>query len=191
MERLLAFDATLSRRFGLPLESGWWQLAKFTAHLGDGPYVFGGLGLAYLLSWFRDKLYFRRAILAITLIILTTMIIVTLIKFLVRRERPRPPGEFVTFKYDAYSFPSGHAARLAALAVSTNFFFPSFGWALAIITLIVAVARVAVGIHYVIDIVVGLAVGAMVAWGADTFVLPFLPSSFLCPVSHLNPVINC
>ncbi len=175
MDRLLAFDVTLSQRFTLPLESGWWQLARFTAHLGDGLYVFGGLGLAYLLGRLWAELYFCRVILIITLIVLVTMVVVTLIKFVVRRERPLPPGEFVAFKYDAYSFPSGHSARLAALAVSAISFFPGFGWTLLIIALNVAIARVVVGIHYVGDIVVGLVVGSVVAWAAITLLLALLP----------------
>jgi membrane-associated phospholipid phosphatase len=103
------------------------------------------------------------------------MTVVTSIKFIVRRARPFPPGEFVTFKYDAYSFPSGHSARLAALAIGTIFFFPNSGWVLIVGALAVAAARVVVGIHYVSDIVVGLAVGAVTAWGAILLLLPLLP----------------
>lgn len=175
MERLVAFDASLSQRFNLPLQSGWWQLARFTAHLGDGPYVFGGLGLVYCLAWLGAGAHFHKVILAELVIVLATMFFVTLIKFVVRRERPLPPGEFVTFRYDAYSFPSGHSARLAALAVSTIFFAPTVGWVLAIIALMVALARVAVGVHYLSDIVTGLIVGVGVAWVIAAFVLPLLP----------------
>lgn len=175
MDRLLAFDAYLSQRFVLPWGSGWWQTARITAHLGDGPFVFGGLGLAYMLSWVLGKARFGQPVLTITFIVLITMIVITIIKFIVRRERPFPPGEFVTFKYDAYSFPSGHSARLAALAVSATFFFPNSGWILAAGALAVAMARVVVGIHYVSDIVIGLIVGAVTAWGAISLLLPLLP----------------
>jgi membrane-associated phospholipid phosphatase len=175
MDQLLAFDATLSRRFSLPLESGWWQLARFTAHLGDGPYVFGGLGTICLWGWFWDKSDTCQAGATIAFIVLTAMLAVTLIKFVVRRERPQPPGEFVTFKYDIYSFPSGHSARLAALAVGVTFFFPGLGWLAGIVTLGVATARVAVGVHFISDVVVGLVVGALVAWGNAIFLQYLLP----------------
>jgi undecaprenyl-diphosphatase len=81
-----------------------------------------------------------------------------------RRQRPQPPGEFVTFQYDIYSFPSGHAARLAALAVSVMFFDVLLGWSLVVLAICVVVARIAVGIHYVSDVVIGLGLGALVAW---------------------------
>ena len=164
VDRLLNFDAKLSHWLSLPLESHWRQLARVVAHLGDGPLVFGGLGLAYGLSWLLDQAQLSQEILTITLIVLAAIIVVTLIKFGIRRQRPRPPGEFVTFQYDAYSFPSGHAARLAALSASMIFFHPNLGWVFVPLTLSVAVARVAVGIHYVSDIIIGLALGALVAW---------------------------
>jgi undecaprenyl-diphosphatase len=179
MDRLLAFDATLSQRFVLPLQSDGWRLARLVAHLGDGPYVCGGLGGGYLLAWLWRDTYLYQADLTIILIVLTAMMAVTLIKFVVRRERPAPPGEFVTFQYDAYSFPSGHAARMAALAVSFTFFFPALGLLVVLVALSVALARVAVGIHYLSDVVVGLAVGAIVAWGSIQLLqyLLLLPTS--------------
>jgi membrane-associated phospholipid phosphatase len=44
-----------------------------------------------------------------------------------------------------------------------------------IIALLVAVARVVVGVHYISDIVVGLISGAIVAWGSVTLLQLFLP----------------
>jgi len=173
MDRLLNLDAVFSQHFILPPESNRRQLAKFTAHLGDGPHVFGGLGLIYLIGWFNDGIHLCQNVLVIVLTILAAIIAVTLIKFIVRRQRPQPPGEFVTFQYDVYSFPSGHSARLAALAVSTIFFDPLLGWILVVIALSVAAARVAVGVHYVGDIVVGLGVGALVAWEGNSL-LPYI-----------------
>jgi undecaprenyl-diphosphatase len=144
------------------------------AHVGDGQNVFGALGVIYLLSWLLDKPLLRQSVLTIALIVLVAMLVITLIKFGVRRQRPRPPGEFVQLQYDKYSFPSGHAARLAALAVITAFLSPALGWFLGGVALMVAVARVAVGIHYVSDIVAGLVIGGLVSWGIIT-VFPLLP----------------
>jgi undecaprenyl-diphosphatase len=163
MDRILAFDTSLSQQLSLSKDSGWWRWVRILAHLGDGPYVFGGLGVLYLSGWLWDVISLRQATSTIAIAVLTTMIIITSIKYMVRRERPNPPGEFVTFQYDAYSFPSGHAARLSALAASTIAFWPGLGWGLLIFALSVAVARVAIGIHYLIDIMVGLIVGAIVA----------------------------
>lgn len=165
MDRWSTLDTYFSRRFAIPVESQWWRLVRVAAHLGDGPVVFASLTAVYLLGWLLDDAYLRQASLVIMVEVLLVMLTVTLIKFAVRRERPQPPGEFVTFRYDAYSFPSGHAARMTALAVGVIFFFPSLGWAAILVALSVAVARVAVGVHYFSDILAGLAAGSILAWG--------------------------
>lgn len=164
VDRLLGFDARLSRQLYLPPESSWRGRARLLAHLGDGPLVFGGLGLVYTWSRLENKPQLGQAVLLTALIVLAVMGIVTLVKFGVRRQRPRPPGEFVTFQYDAYSFPSGHAARLTALAASVTFFDPLLGLFFGVLALSVAAARVLVGVHYLSDILIGLGLGLLVAW---------------------------
>jgi undecaprenyl-diphosphatase len=173
VERLLSLDARLSRQLSLRPGSGWWFLFRLAAHLGDGPLVFGGLALGYGLGWLWANPQLRQAVIFITLIVLVAMIVVTLIKFRVRRQRPRPPGEFVTFQYDAYSFPSGHAARLAALATTMMFFDFLPGWSFMALAASVAVARVAVGIHYLSDVIIGMGLGILVA-GAGLALLLYL-----------------
>jgi undecaprenyl-diphosphatase len=169
--QLSSFDTKLSKRLSLPLESIWWRGARIVAHMGDGPYVFSSLILVYLLSWWWSDTFLRQADVTVAVIVVAAILIVTSIKFTVRRQRPAPPGEFVTFRYDLYSFPSGHSARMAALAVGALFFYPSLGWILLLVTLGVAAARVAVGVHYVGDILAGLGTGAVVAWAGMTFLL--------------------
>ena len=164
MEQLLALDAIVSRKLILPRGSAWWPLARVLAHLGDGPNVFGALLLAALLSWFWQDIFLLWSIFIIGLIVFVTLLLVTGIKFFIKRQRPQPPGEFVVFQYDAYSFPSGHSARMAALAVGAIFFYPALGWILVGLTLGVAIARIVVGIHYLSDVLVGLGVGIIVAW---------------------------
>jgi undecaprenyl-diphosphatase len=160
----LIFDVTLSQHLTISPKSGGWRWARLVAHLGDGTYVFGALGLAYLLGWLWSHLFLRRAAFTVAVIVILTIVVVTLIKFFIRRERPRPPGEFVTFQYDLYSFPSGHSARMAALAVGTIFFYAPLGWILVTVTLAIATARVLVGVHYLGDVIVGLCTGVLVAW---------------------------
>lgn len=171
MKRLLAFDASLSQRLTLSPRSIWWRWARIVAHLGDGPYVFTGLGLIYLLGWPWPNPLVRQAALVVMVVVFLAMATVTAIKFLIRRPRPQPPGEFVTFQYDKYSFPSGHSARMMALSVGIFFFYPIVGWILLILATSVAVARVVVGIHYVSDIMIGIGVGALVGWVATWLLL--------------------
>jgi undecaprenyl-diphosphatase len=56
------------------------------------------------------------------------------------------------------------------------FFHPNLGWTFIAMTLSVTGARVALGIHYVSDVIIGLALGALVAWAG------------LALQSHLSPL---
>jgi len=171
---LLTLDVILSQRFTLSPETRQWRMARIVAHLGDGPYIFGVLGIIYLIGWVTTTPYLRLAAFNIMVAIVLVMAVVTTIKYLIRRQRPHPPGEFVQFPYDKYSFPSGHSARMAALAVSTLFFYLILGWILIGVALGVAAARVAVGIHYVSDILVGLGTGVVVSWTVISLLLYLL-----------------
>ncbi len=81
--------------------------------------------------------------------------------------RPRPGvafGDIAPRIFTAgYGFPSGHATVAAAVAVTLAGATPRRWWALfAALALGTAVARVAFGVHFVIDVVGGLALGASV-----------------------------
>ncbi len=92
--------------------------------------------------------------------IIITAVLVLGIKFTVRRQRPQGEWGEIYRSSDPHSFPSGHAARafmLAAMAVGLG---PNwFGIALAIWAPLVALARVAMGVHYVSDVFVGMILG--------------------------------
>lgn len=83
-----------------------------------------------------------------------------LLKFSIRRRRPEGQWGAIYRNTDPHSFPSGHAARATLLVVLT------FAWGpiwLAILLLIwaplVALARVALGVHYLSDILAGAGLG--------------------------------
>jgi undecaprenyl-diphosphatase len=92
--------------------------------------------------------------------IVMTAVLVLTVKFTVRRRRPEGEWGDIYRKTDPHSFPSGHAARaflLAAIAAGTGP--PWFAVALAVWAPLVALARVAMGVHYISDILAGLALG--------------------------------
>ena len=83
----------------------------------------------------------------------------TAIKYTVRRRRPQELTQFYAVKHDRYSFPSGHATRMAAIAVIVARLVPGLaaaGYALAVN---IALCRVLVGVHYFTDVLVGLLIG--------------------------------
>lgn len=86
------------------------------------------------------------------------------VKFTVRRSRPEGEWGSIYRNTDPHSFPSGHAARAFFIAVVAAWFGPA--WLAMLLWLwapLVALARVAMGVHYVSDIIAGAAFGVIVA----------------------------
>lgn len=168
-----ALDRRISQRLRIPDRRRGLRLAALAiAHLGDSPlwvvillalYVWGGASL-------------RAPVIRAAAAVLTAGVVGGLIKRVVRRPRPDgyAPGLY-SRSLDHYSFPSGHAARVAAVAVAAGAAYPDVAAAAALLALGVAAARVALGVHYVGDAMAGLALGAIVAflWGGPWQGLPY------------------
>jgi undecaprenyl-diphosphatase len=142
----------------LPQERGLPQvLALCLAHTGDS-YVWIALIAA---AWFLgDGRWKERALLAFAGLALA-QIVVVIVKMFIRRPRPEGTGGKIYRKLDPYSFPSGHAARAAILSILAL----AMGPAAAFIAIIawspfMILSRIAIGIHYVLDVVAGLLLGA-------------------------------
>ena len=150
-------DERLSTRLRVAERPGTRRrLAALLAHSGDSWYWLAALALAWVLSGPAWKVF----ILQLVFGILGTAAVVFAIKLSVRRRRPE--GEWGLFyrRTDPHSFPSGHAARMAMLAAAGFALgHPWFGLALALWAPLVALARVAMGVHYVSDVVGGLFIG--------------------------------
>lgn len=94
------------------------------------------------------------------LAILLTALVVFIVKFTVRRRRPE--GEWGKFYRltDPHSFPSGHAARAMMLATVALGQSPLWlGLVLLIWAPFVGLARVTMGVHYLLDVLVGMLIG--------------------------------
>jgi len=163
--RFLVMDMAVTEKLTYPKTSRWFPIARMLAHLGDGSNVLLGLLLTMELSYLLNLRSLWQTTIIACLAVMVTAVTVTSIKFVVRRTRPRPPGEFVQYQYDSYSFPSGHAARMATLGTGMMGGYPMIGLGLLGIAGLVALARVWVGVHYVSDIIVGFLVGLLVAGG--------------------------
>ncbi len=88
--------------------------------------------------------------------------LVFLVKFSVRRQRPEGDWGAIYRSTDPHSFPSGHAARAAMLAVLGIGLGPTwFGLALVLWAPLVSLARVAMGVHYLSDVVAGVILGIL------------------------------
>ena len=91
-----------------------------------------------------------------------TAVIVLTIKFLVRRKRPEGDWGSIYRSTDPHSFPSGHAARAMMLAVLALALGPAW---LAVVLILwapfVSVARIAMGLHYLSDVLAGIILGGI------------------------------
>ncbi|MEW5872191.1 MAG: phosphatase PAP2 family protein [Chloroflexota bacterium] len=160
---LLAFDAKYSDRLRIAEKPGLLRnLAIVFAHSGDS--WFWLLGLA-LLWWLGNEAWKWRAV-VMGVSMLGTAALVLVIKFTVRRQRPAGEWGDIYRKTDPHSFPSGHAARAALLAVLGVALGPAW---LSLVLLVwaplVVLARVAMGVHYLSDVLAGAVLGAVVGSG--------------------------
>jgi len=157
LQRLLQADRHYSARLRYAEKPGRLRrLAIFLAHSGDS--WFWGLGLAaiWLLSGPDGKTYAVRFVLAIS----GLAGLVFLVKRTFRRRRPAGEWGAIYRKTDPHSFPSGHAARMVMLAVLAAALGPAWlAWLLLVWAPLVALARVAMGVHYLSDVIAGALLG--------------------------------
>ena len=159
LAQILELDARLSARMRVAERPGFFRsVCAFLAHSGDSWFWWAGLALL----WWRGNPFWRPWALTVLLSIITLAAIVLAIKFTIRRRRPEGEWGAMYRTTDPHSFPSGHAARAILIAVLAVGLGP--GW-LAILMCIwaplVALARVAMGLHYLSDIVAGAGLGAI------------------------------
>jgi membrane-associated phospholipid phosphatase len=178
LRSILELDARLSDRLRVAEQPGLLRtLAVFFAHSGDS--WFWGLGL--LLLWWLGDSFWRQWSLILFAGIAVMAVIVMTIKFTVRRRRPEGEWGGIYRATDPHSFPSGHAARCFLIAVLVIGLGPAW---LAILLCVwaplVSLARVAMGVHYVSDVVVGALLGTIVGllWmQAEPFFLSWLANT--------------
>jgi len=175
LEKILALDARWTSALLVKRQGSLWRaLLIFFAHSCDSWFWLVGL----ILVWFLGSPAWRTraAFMAIGLTLLAVLVL--LLKFTIRR--PRPDGQWgrIYRQTDPHSFPSGHAARAAALAVMAIGIGPTwFAVLLCFWAPLVGLSRIALGVHYVSDVVIGWLIGLIM--GALALLLyPLMVSLF-------------
>ncbi len=156
---ILLLDARLSDRMRVAEKPGFLRtLAIFFAHSGDS--WFWGLGL--ILVWLQGQAFWKRwSILELVGISVLAALVLGL-KFSIRRRRPEGDWGGIYRNTDPHSFPSGHAARAFMIATAAIGMGPlPLALALSVWAPLVALARVAMGVHYLSDIVAGFGLGIL------------------------------
>lgn len=160
LARLLELDRQATIHLRIAEKPGWLRsLAAVLAHSGDSWFWLTGLGIAWLLvaeAWKRPV-----GVAIVSTLVLAVLVLA--IKFTVQRRRPEGEWGAVYRKTDPHSFPSGHAARAALLALLGLSLGPQWlGAILLIWAPLVILARVAMGVHYLSDVIAGAIIGALV-----------------------------
>lgn len=159
---MIGLDARLSEKLRIAEQPGPLRtVAAILAHSGDSWFWLAGLGVL----WWQGTDYWKRIALTLIIAIFLTASLVFIVKFTVRRRRPE--GEWGKFyrATDPHSFPSGHAVRVVMLAVVVLGIGPLWlGLLLLAWAPLVGLARVAMGLHYLSDVLVGMLFGVLLGF---------------------------
>ena len=107
-----------------------------------------------------------RALLDMAVVGVLAHVIYKLIKENTRRPRPFVQSQSIVMgdtPIDQYSFPSGHTLHAVAFTLVIIVHFPTFTMVLVPLTLLIAVSRIILGLHYPTDVALGAVIGAVLA----------------------------
>jgi len=132
------------------------NLFRFFAHSGDSWFMIPVMGLI----WLAGDGGWKWRMLTMFVAMCVTALVAVGLKRLIGRRRPEGEWGLIYRSTDPHSFPSGHAARLAMLALLSLALGPwwfcllMFLWAP-----LVMFARVAMGVHFLSDVAGGAVLG--------------------------------
>jgi len=162
VNKFLEIDERLSARLRVAEKPGVLRTASvLLGHTGDSWFWLAGLAIVYFIG--TD--YWKMRALALAVGIAITALVVFAIKLTVRRKRPEGELGKIYRRTDPHSFPSGHAARAAMLAVVAIGLGPAWlGGLLAFWAIAVVLARVMMGVHYLSDVLAGALLGILIGY---------------------------
>lgn len=132
------------------------------SRLGNG--MFWYVLMAYLLLRHQHA-----ALPAVSHMVATGLACLLLYTWLKKKTlRPRPYQRDNSIRVtvaplDEYSFPSGHTLHAVAFTVVLAAYYPGMLWLTAPFTILVALSRLVLGLHYPSDVMAGALIGATVA----------------------------
>jgi membrane-associated phospholipid phosphatase len=148
-----------------------WAPLTFVFLLASAWFVKWPLIVAVGCAYDAKRKCLPQATAAAALAVGTAALLVTLLKELFDRARPpvaNPGLDPIGIVPADASFPSGHAATAFAAAVAVALVYPRLGRPLLALAVVVALSRVYLGMHYVLDVtagtLLGIAVGIAAAW---------------------------
>jgi undecaprenyl-diphosphatase len=163
LERLFDWDESLCLRFNRASRwIGVCGVLRVVSRLGDGIFWYALMGALLLV-------YRGGALLPATQMVVTGVLGVTVYKWLKTRiTRPRPYQinqdiALAMAPLDQFSFPSGHTLHAVGFTIVVLYHFPVLAVLLLPFTLLVALSRPILGLHYPSDVLAGAALGGIIA----------------------------
>jgi membrane-associated phospholipid phosphatase len=160
-QKIRSVDHSLTLPLTLPLTPRVPRvIAAALAHSGDMPLWLALVAAAWLLGGSDWK---TRAVVAAAGLALVEVVVIG-IKMIVRRQRPPGTGGMIYRKTDPFSFPSGHAARAVLLSLLALRMGPMTAFIVIVAwSPVMVLSRVAIGIHYVLDVLAGFLLGGILS----------------------------
>lgn len=148
------------------LTSPWLDRPMALASMGCEGWAIALIAAVFVISQERDPGRAGRAVVPLVAGLLLAGLAAQLLKRAV--DVPRPLAvlgaahvHLLLEPLRARSFPSGHAASAAALAVFATLHYRARAWPLWILAVVGGLSRVYVGAHWTLDVAAGWAVGAV------------------------------
>jgi undecaprenyl-diphosphatase len=160
--QLQVIDARLCIRLNRALRRSWaLQPFRLVSRLGDGLFWY-----ALMLAMLGGGLHAAPVVLHMICVGLVCTATYKLLK--AHTVRPRPyqvHGEVAAgaAPLDVFSFPSGHTLHAVAFTLVAVAYDPELWMMLVPFTLLVAISRVVLGLHYPSDVLAGALLGASIA----------------------------
>ena len=163
LERLQHWDELLCERLNVGLRRRALLAAmRAVSWLGNGIFWYA-LMLALLLADARGA---ALPVLHMAFVGAVCTCCYKMVKHSTVRSRPYQVNPLVSAGaavLDRFSFPSGHTLHAIAFSLVAGSYYPGLWMVLAPFTLLTAVSRVALGLHYPSDVIAGGALGALIA----------------------------